>query len=106
MAAISEETMIKKSDLTLQSSRGEELYKRFCMVREMNAKANYEEDVKMRDLFFKLGREQAEKAEAELYNKESEGELLGNVVNGYEELEKKAEELKNELKTFRDEISK
>jgi hypothetical protein len=118
MSAISDETVVEKTEMT---ERGKMLYERFCMLRAMNAKANYEEDVKIRDLFIKLGKEQAEKAEAELYNKESEGEMLNTIIeeksglqeafeemvevkNAYEELQKEAEKIKAEINEFKNEL--
>jgi cell division protein FtsI/penicillin-binding protein 2 len=118
MAAIAEETMVKKAEpgtaiieenilekmeMPLKTKRGEDLYQRFCMIRNKTRTDGYEEDLKVRDLFLKIAKEQAEAGEAELYNKESEGELLENVgksglqeafeemlaaKKGYEQLEK------------------
>lgn len=91
--AIIDEAMVEKMEMPLKTKRGEELYQRFCAVRAMTRKNDYEEDIKVRDLFLKLAKEQAEKGEAELYNKESEGEILNTIIEEKSGLQEAFEEM-------------
>lgn len=92
-AAIIEANVLEKMEMPLKTKRGEELYQRFCAVRAANRKQEYEEDIKIRDLFLKIGREQAEKAEAELYNKENEGQILNTIIEEKSGLQEAFEEM-------------
>jgi hypothetical protein len=119
--AIIEEAMVEKMEMPLKTKRGEELYQRFCMIRKQTRDADYEEDVKVRNLFLKIAKEQAEEAEKELYNKETEGQILNTIIeeksglqeafeemvavkDAYEEFQKKAEELKKEIQETKKEL--
>lgn len=62
-----------------------DMYNIFCASREKVWAEDLEEDIKVRDLFLRIGKEQAEKAEAELYNKETEGEILSSVIEDNKE---------------------
>jgi hypothetical protein len=62
-----------------------DMYNMFCASREKVWAEDLEEDIKVRDLFLRIGKEQAEKAEAELYNKETEGEVLASVIEDNKE---------------------
>jgi hypothetical protein len=62
-----------------------DMYNIFCASREKVWAEEFEEDVKVRDLFLRIGKEQAEKAEAELYNKETDGEVLKRVIEDNKE---------------------
>jgi hypothetical protein len=62
------------------TEKGASLYERFCIARAINRKYEDEEDEKIRNIFLKIGKEQAEKAVAneqnELYNNEDEEHLI------------------------------
>lgn len=89
LEAIKEETCTEKVELgeLKMTARGRELYERFRIARDMHRKWEEEEDDKIRAIFVKLGKEQAEKAvekaENELYNKEDEEQLIRE--NSYQE---------------------
>ena len=91
--AIIEENMVEKMEMPLKTKRGEDLYQRFCAIRAMNRTQGFEEDVKIRDLFLKIAKEQAEEAEKELYNKESEGEILKTIIEEKDGLQEAFEEM-------------
>ena len=65
------------------------LYDIFCKSRAEVWQQDLAEDKKIHEIFNKLGAEQAAKAvadaEAELYNKESEGDILNAVIKKEEE---------------------
>ena len=91
--AIIDEAMVEKMEMPLKTKRGEDLYQRFCAIRAMTRNNDFEEDVKVRDMFLRIAKEQAEKAEAELYNKETEGQILNTIIEEKSGLQEAFEEM-------------
>ena len=72
------------------SERQKSLLDGFITERNEKWKSDLEEDMKVRDIFKDMGKRQAEqavgKAEAFLYNKETEGQILDAIIGNQEEV--------------------
>ena len=72
------------------SERQKSLLDGFITERNEKWKSDLEEDMKVRDMFKDMGKRQAEqavgKAEAFLYNKETEGQILDAIIGNQEEV--------------------